>query len=75
MSPSSSTNQDINNHKLDFQQPDAVVWDDAADVKKWYIRFVVSELSDSTLLIDHLERKSEGCDSTWQRATLVLMMC
>ena len=33
-----------------------------------YIEFVVSELSGSTLLIDHLERKSESCDSTWQRA-------
>ena len=68
MAPSSSTNQDINNRKYDFQQPVAVVWDEAADVKKWYIGFVVSELSGSTLLIYHLERKSEGCDSTWQRA-------
>ena len=34
MAPSSSTNQDINNRKFDFQQPVAVVWDEAADVKK-----------------------------------------
>ena len=63
----SSTNQDENNQKFYFQQPVAVVWDEATGAKKWYIGFVVSELSGSTVLIDHLERKSEGCDNTWQR--------
>ena len=42
MAPSSSTNQDINNRKFDFQQPVAVVWDEAADVKKWYILGLLS---------------------------------
>ena len=49
--------------KFEFQQPVAVVWDEASG-KQWYIGFVISESSDS-LVIDHLERKTN--DTNWQR--------
>ena len=49
MAPSSSTNQDLNNCKFDFQQPLTVVWDEAANVKKWYIL----SLSSLNYLVQH----------------------
>ena len=67
---SRTTNADVpeteRNQKFGFQQPVAVVWDGAGR-KRWYVGFVVSEQADSSVTVDHLERKSESCDSTRQR--------
>ena len=53
------------NPKFEFQQPLAVVWDDAAG-KQWFIGFVISEES-NTLVVDYLERKNKDDNKTWQR--------
>ena len=61
--PCSSHNSKQN---FQFQEPIAVVWDVAAEIRQWCIGFVM-EQDQTSLVVDHFERCSKAKDGEWQR--------